>query len=142
MPALPPVPVLRLNPKAHVVDLLFLTTSEALRRRGWDPESFEVDDLGFPNELSGQDYPIVLRLHGPLDQLAGSWYPEAWHTGAEELEPVTAQEVQAACNSLRKIDQVFLKADDSRDAQGKAVSGFLRARARGEKPTQPTKLAA
>ncbi|MBG8555064.1 hypothetical protein [Hymenobacter guriensis] len=125
MASLSSIPVIRLNPEADQVDLVFLTTSQALRRRNWDPEAFEIDTLGFPNELSGQDYPIVMRLQGPLDNLTGGWLPEVYFHDDQPLEPVRARDVQDACNSLRKAQQVWLKADESRDLDGQLVSGIL-----------------
>ena len=148
MPTLPPIPVFRLNPDATLIDLVLLTTSEALRRRGWETDAFEVDALGFPNELSGQDYPIVLRLQGSPTELIGGWLPEVWFDDNQELEPAYPSNIEIACNSLRKVQQVWLKADESRDAQGQLVAGILQPRAarltpmKDNRPAPPTELAA
>lgn len=125
MNTLPAVRLIRFNPEAHTVDLYFLTTSLALRRRGWELELFEVDQLGFATDLSGQDYPIVLRLHGPLNNLAGSWLPEYLFDNNQPMELAKASQVQTTCSSLGRAEQIWLKADESRDATGQALSGLL-----------------
>lgn len=125
MSILPAVAVFILHPEAHAIDLLFVTTSLALRRREWELEHFEVDQLGFPNELSNEDYNLVLHLHGTVDHLDGGWLPQDRHDEQEPMEPVEAGKMQDLLKSLSRAGLLWLQSDESRDAAGQHISGLL-----------------
>lgn len=146
MPVLPPLREINLNSEAQYLDIVYLTTSKALRRRGWEPELFELDELGFTNELSGTDYPIVLHLHGTQEELVGGWLPESRYDMNEPMEPVEAAVVRGELASLAHAGQIWVKEDESVDAQGNRVPGnklpTREAPAKGKKQITPANLAA
>lgn len=139
MSLLPPVTSFILNPEAQTLDLLFVTNSVAMRRRKeWELEPFEVDELGFPNGRGEEEYTLVLHLQGPVDQLDASWLPEALYEEHTPMEPVESRKMRELCLSLARGGQLWLHSDDSRDAGGQLIGGLLGPEARKLKKASKT----
>jgi len=118
--------VFRVNQVASEIDVHFSTDKKNLEKRGLELGEWEVDALGFPNDLSEMDYPVLLYLEGTHEHVTGYYLPEEveQQEGNQRREQVEGGTMLRLLNSLARAGVLLLRQDANRDAAGTAVAGY------------------
>lgn len=109
------------------VALVMVTSSKDLAQRHIELGEWEQDELGFPNELSGQEYDVLLYLERSEGALQVFVLPEPIEQmeGEDRRQLLDDGGAFRLLNSLAKGQRLILKEDRSRNEQGEPVEGIL-----------------